>query len=145
VNALHLADDRAAAVAELARVTVPGGVVAVAGWAEAHRNDVHAVERALAELDGQEPVPDDALRVPGGLEHLLRDGGLEVVEAGLVEVPWQARDADTLVAAVLLGEDPEGMALAAPTVLAAAAPFRDAAGGYRLVDALRYAVGRRAR
>jgi hypothetical protein len=34
------------------------------------------------------------------------------------------------------------MAERGPAVVAAARPFRDAGGGYRLVNAFRYAVGR---
>ena len=47
-----------------------------------------------------------------------------------------------LVRGILLGEDPDTVAAAAPTVLAAARPFRTSAGGYRLVNAFRYAVAR---
>jgi hypothetical protein len=66
-----------------------------------------------------------------------------VVDAGLVEVPWSPPDDATLVRGVLLGEDAAAMAAAAPTVLAVARPFRTGpGGGYRLVNAFRYAVGR---
>ena len=71
---------------------------------------------------------------------MFTDGGLEVVAAGIVELPWEAEDGNTLVRAVLLGEDLE----AAPVVLDAAQPFRTGDGGYRLVNAFRYAVARTA-
>ena len=105
-------------------------------------HDLNAIEAAVADAAGEEPLPDGDLRQPGGLEQLLADAGLDVVTAGLVELPWEAPDDDTLVRGVLLGEDPAGMAAGAPTVLAAARPFRTAAGGYRLANAFRYAVGR---
>jgi SAM-dependent methyltransferase len=140
VNALQFADDTLDALAELARVTRPGGHIAIANWAEAGRNDLNTIEEAVAAADGEEPLPDGDLRRAGGLEELFTDGGLEVIDAGIVELPWEAEDGNALVRAVLLGEDPE----AAPVVLDAAQPFRTADGGYRLVNAFRYAVARTA-
>lgn len=142
INALQFAEDTMAALAEMVRVTVPGGHVAIANWAEADRNDLDTVEEAVARAAGDEPRPDGELRLPGGLEDLLDDGGLTVVAAGLVEIPWHAADDDTLVRGVLLGEDPATVAATAATVVAAARPFRTPEGGYRLVNAFRYAVGR---
>jgi len=143
INALQFADDTMAALAELTRVTAPGGHVAIANWAEGDRNDLDSIEGAVARAAGDEPLPDGDLRMPGGLEELLRDGGLTVVAAGLVDVPWHAGDDDTLVRGVLLGEDPDTIADTAPTVLAAARPFRRPDGGYLLRNAFRYAVGSR--
>jgi SAM-dependent methyltransferase len=140
-NALQFAADTLDALAECIRVVRPGGRVAVANWAEDDRNDLHAIEAAVAEAAGEEPLPDGDLRQPGGLEELLGDAGLEVVAGGLVELPWEVPDDDTVVRGVLLGEDPATMAATAATVLAAARPFRTVAGGYRLVNAFRYAVG----
>jgi SAM-dependent methyltransferase len=141
-NALQFAGDLPAALAELVRVAVPGGSVAVVNWAEADRNDLSTIEDAVAAADGEQPLPDPDERRPGGLERLLGDGGLEVVAAGLVELPWHAPDDDTLVRAVLLGEDPTTMAAKAPTVIAAARPFHTPTRGYRLRNAFRFAVGR---
>ena len=145
VNALQFAEDTLAALGELIRVTVPAGHVAVANWAEADRNDLSVIEDAVARAADEEPLPDGELRLPGGLEELLHDGGLTLVAAGIVELPWRAADDDTLVRGVLLGEDPVTMAATAPTVIAAARPFRTPDGGYTLVNAFRYAVGRTAR
>jgi SAM-dependent methyltransferase len=142
INALQFAEDTPAALAEAVRVTVPGGHVAIANWAEGERNDLNAIEEAVARADGEEPLPDGDLRLPGGLEELLADGGLTIVAAGLVDVPWQVPDDDTLVRGVLLGADPATITAMAGTVVAAARPFRTAAGGYCLVNAFRYAVGR---
>lgn len=141
-NALHFADDPFGALTEAARVAVAGGLVAVANWAEDDGNDLAAVEAAVAAAAGEELLPDGDLRRAGGLERLLGEGGLRVVAAGLVEVPWEVPDDDALVRGVLLGEDAAGLAAGAPTVLGAARPFRTAGGGYRLVNAFRYAVGR---
>ncbi|MEV6598145.1 methyltransferase domain-containing protein [Actinoplanes sp. NPDC051346] len=169
-NALQFAEDTDDALAEMIRVTVPGGYVAVANWAEASRNDLDAVERAL---DDGPPRPDGDLRVPGGLEELLTDGGLVDVVEALAEVPWHASDDKTLLRGVLLGEHEDTDRAAAllredadraaalgedadraaalgeyadraAAVLAAARPYRKIGGGYRLVNHFRYAVGRRA-
>lgn len=142
VNALQFADDTLDALAECVRVTRPGGHVAVANWAEGHRNDLDTIETAVARANDETPPPDGELRSPGGLEGLLDEGGLTLVAAGLVTLPWLAPDDETLVRAVLLGEDPDTVAATAATVVAAAQPFRTADGGYRLVNAFRYAVGR---
>ncbi|GIH02449.1 hypothetical protein Rhe02_05160 [Rhizocola hellebori] len=142
INALHFAPDTLDALAEAVRVTVPGGHVALANWAEAGRNDLAPVEAAVARAQGEEPLPDGDLRLPGGLEQLLGEGGLTVVAAGVVPVIWQAANEDTLVQAILMGEEPADIAALAETVIAAAAPFR-VNGGYRLVNAFRYAVARK--
>ena len=144
VNALQFADDTDAALAELIRVTVPGGRVAVAGWAEGERNDLHVIESAVAASFGEDPPPDGELRTPGGLEGLVRDAGLDLLASGLVNLHWEAADDDELVRGVLLGEDADGLAAGASTVIEAAQPFRTASGGYRLRNAFRFAVATRA-
>ncbi|PZR53769.1 SAM-dependent methyltransferase [Xylanimonas oleitrophica] len=142
VNALTLTSDPREALAEAVRVVVPGGAVAVAGWAERARNDLDVVERAVARAWDEELPEDGPLRVAGGLEALLADAGLDVVGSGVVPVPWQVHDDAALVAAVLLGEDEATQERLAPVVTGAAEPFRTAAGGYRLVNAFRWAVAR---
>jgi len=46
-----------------------------------------------------------------------------------------------LIRGVLLGENPATTEFLAPTVLAAAQPFRSPNGGYHLENAFRYTVG----
>lgn len=62
INALQFADDIAAGLAELMRVTVPEGHVAVANWAEGERNDVNVIEAAVAASFDEELPPDGELR-----------------------------------------------------------------------------------
>jgi SAM-dependent methyltransferase len=143
VNALQFAEDTLEALAEMVRVTTRAGHVAVANWAEDAQNDINVIEAAVARAAGEDPLPDGELRQPGGLERLLTEGGLEVVSAGLVTLPWHAASDDTLVRGILLGEDQATMAARAPVVLAAARGYRTEDGRYRLVNAFRYAVGRR--
>ena len=142
-NALQFAEDTLDALAEMHRVTAPGGLVAIVNWAERDRNDLDAVDTAVAAAEGDEPAPDGELRRERGIERVLADGGLELVSAGLVEVPWDVPDAETLLQGVLMGEDAAVAAEIAPIVLAAAEPFRMETGAYRLVNAFRYAVARR--
>jgi SAM-dependent methyltransferase len=128
-NAIQFAEDPQAAIAEFRRV---GRQIAIAGWAERARNDFTSIEDAL---EG-EPRPDGEYRE--NLEGLVREAGLEITDHGIVEVVWEARDDDTLIRGVLLGEDDID-----PTpLLEAARPYRTENGGYRLVNAFRYAIGR---
>ena len=141
VNALQFADDTIEALAEIARVLVPGGLVAVANWAERALNDLDVIEAAVALADGEQPGDDGDLRLAGGLESVLVEAGFEVLSAGLVAVPFTAADDETLVRAVLLGEDPSVLRELAPVVLEAAAPFVTRSG-YRLENSYRYVVAR---
>ena len=142
VNSLQFADDPVVALREVTRVTVPGGFVAIANWAEGARNDLDTIERAVAEAAGDELAPDGPLRIDGGLEQVMEAAGLEVTSTGLVDVPWEVDDADALVRGVLLGEDRERMRELASTVEAAALPFRVTGGRYRLMNAFRVVVAR---
>jgi SAM-dependent methyltransferase len=140
-NALQFADDPAAALRDIQAVVGPGGRIAIANWAEAERNDIEALEAAIARAYGEEPRPDDELRLPGGLERALTGAGLTGVTAGITPVEWTARDDDALARGILLGEDDATIDDLRATVLDAAAPYRTPDGGYRLVNAFRWAVG----
>lgn len=140
VNALQFADDTTAALREFARVLTPGGRIAVANWAEGAQNDVDVIERAVAEADESEPLPDGPLRPAGGLEAAFAEAGLRVVSSGMAEAPWTARDDETLVRGILLGEDAATLDFFRATIVETAAPFRTA-DGYLLRNAFRWAVG----
>jgi SAM-dependent methyltransferase len=139
VNALQFAADVTDALHEFARVVRSGGRVAIANWADHAHNDVDTIERAVALADDTEPLPDDPLRIDGGLEAALAHAGLEVTASGLVDTPWRAHDADVLVAGILLGADPAFVDEMRPVVIDAAEPFRDR-DGYLLRNAFRWAV-----
>ena len=142
INALQFADDPHDALAQAARVCVPGGFIAIANWAEGALNALDVLESAVAEAAGEELQPDGDYRRAGGLEALLAEAGLTVIAASLVETPWEVADDSALIRGVLLGEDQGTIIEYAPTVLAAAEQFRTPDGGYRLVNAFRYAIAR---
>lgn len=142
VNALQFADDTTAALRELARVVRPGGLVAVANWAEGARNDIDVVETAIARAHEEQRRPDDPLRPAGGIEAAFTDAGLQVVQSGLIDVPWVAADEDMLVRGILLGEDAATLAELRSVVVGAAAPYRDDRGRFVLHNAFRWAVAR---
>ncbi|MCP2636282.1 class I SAM-dependent methyltransferase [Microbacterium sp. HD4P20] len=140
VNALQFADDTVGALREFARVVVPGGRIGIANWAEAARSDIDVIERAVAEALDEEQHPDGPLRPAGGIEDTMMDAGLEVVASGIVATPWRAGDDTTLVRGILLGEDAATLTELHGVVVAAAAPFRGADGGYVLRNHFRWAV-----
>jgi SAM-dependent methyltransferase len=140
VNALQFAHDTLAALAEAGRVLRTGGTIAVANWADRASNDLDTIESALAAASGETTPPDGDLRVPGGLEAVLADAGFDLVEAGVVDVPWRATDAEALVRAVLLDAEPHEDDRR--VVLEAARPFEQEDGGFLLRNTFRYAVGR---
>lgn len=141
VNSLAFTDDEVDALREGSRVVAPGGLVVVAGWAEQALNDLSVIEAAVARAMGDDAAPDDPEREAGGLETVLAEAGLAIVDSGVVDLPWHLADEDALAAAILLGEEPETFELLRPVVLEAAEPFR-VGGGYRLVNRFRYAAGR---
>jgi SAM-dependent methyltransferase len=144
VNALQFADDMVEALTELARVTVPGGVIAVSNWAERARNDLDTLETAVAIDDGDDPADlvDLDYRLPGGLAALFAEAGIPVELSATVEVPWAAASADDLARGVLLGEDDDTIAARGPVVIAAARPFATPSGGYLLRNAFHLVLGR---
>lgn len=147
VNTLQFADDMAAALTELARVAAPGGMVAVANWAERARNDLDTLETAIAVDDGDDPddLVDLDYRVPGGLDALFAVAGMPVDWSSTVDVPWSAASDDDLARGVLLGEDDDTIAARTPVVVAAARPFAAPGGGYVLRNSFRVVLGRVAR
>lgn len=142
VNALQFAEETTTALRELDRVVRTDGLIAVANWAEGSLNDIDVVERAISDALDEEHLPDGPLRPAGGIEAAFASTGLEVVEAGIVETPWIARDEEMLVQGLLFGEDPGTIANLSSIVVAAAAPFRDDRGGFTLRNSFRWVVAR---
>jgi len=99
------------AVAEMARVTRAGGVVAVYVWDYAERMELmrHFWHAAIA-LDPRGEELDEARRfpicAPAPLEELFRDGGLERVESRAIDVSTRFRDFDDFWRPFLSGQGP---------------------------------------
>lgn len=142
INALQFAEDTTAALREFVRVSGVGARIAVANWAEASRNDIDVIERAVAAAQDDDVPPDGPLRGPGGLERALADARLEPAASGIVDVPWRVSDEDALVAGILLGEDADVQAELRDVVVDAARSFRVVGGGYLLRNSFRWAVAR---
>jgi SAM-dependent methyltransferase len=142
INSLQFAADFVHALGEAARVTRPGGTVAVSNWGPMEERQLFAVMRALRE--GPSAAGSD-ISEPGGLERLARRAGLEPRQAGDIDVPYEAPDQETLVQAFFndalfgvlqrLGED-EVRRL----IVEAAAPFRRDDGSYRFENRFRYVI-----
>jgi len=143
VNSIQFAEDLDDALAQAARLLRSGGVLAMANWAEAALNDLDAVNSALAAEAGEEELPESPLRGPGALEALVTSAGFAVEDSGLVSCPWLAANDAELVTGLLLGEDPSVVRDLHDDVLAAAAPFRTADGGYRFENSFRWFTARR--
>jgi SAM-dependent methyltransferase len=95
-NAVQYAADVPAAVAELARVCRPGGVVAIAGWGDPSRCETEALFarlRSLAPPPPGTPAPL-ALSEPGVTENLLEKAGLTVTGGADVAVSFGFADHD---------------------------------------------------
>jgi SAM-dependent methyltransferase len=134
VNALQFADDFAVALREAARVTRPGGGVAVCNWGQRADRDLFDVY----DLAG-EPAPPSPIGDPGVLEERARAAGLDPVHAADVDVPWEAPDLATLVEAIIAGA---GFDTTPAAIERAAAPFRRPDGSYRFENKFRYVLAR---
>ena len=134
-NALQFAADFRTALAEAARVTRPGGHIAICNWSSGDLPTVFARSRDPAPPSpGPEPP---AVREPGVLESECRAAGLEPVAAAEVDLPYEAADFAAFERAVR-----EGAGIHADWLGDAAAPYRRADGSYRFESRFRYVVAR---
>lgn len=150
-NSLMFAASPSAALSELARVTAPGGRVVIGVWGQPQQCDMrYLFEAVLAALPAPPPGEGPfALSSPGLLEQLVEEAGLEVIDRGETECPfeytdfehlWRAqRSAGPLQAAIrLVGEEQLKSAVAS-----ALAPFVRHGGQIRLDNRFRYVAAAR--
>ena len=107
----HFVSDPARAVAEMARVVRPGGVVAATVWDFAEGMQMlRAFWDAALSVDPQAPDEARVMRfgAPGQLAGLFGDAGLSQVDKTTMSVASQYRDFDELWTSLLAGIGPAG-------------------------------------
>ena len=149
-NAFQFAPDIVAAFAEAARVTRPGGRIAVCNWGGTGPQDLLTVTHDLQALAPDAAlVPRRPIGDPGVLEDLLESAALRPSAAGDVAVPYAPPDRPTLergmFAAGNLGHVAQhlGAERACAALAESAAPFRHPDGSYLFHSTFRWVVAER--
>ena len=95
VNVIQFVPDAAAGLADLLRVTKPGGRVSVAIFAAPAEVDEDAVFTAIADLLPERPTfPEYRFSTPGELERMMRAAGFRDVAHGAVDTPFVYESAE---------------------------------------------------
>ena len=145
-SSIQYAEDRVAALTELARVAVPHGRIAVGLWSTPDKVDYRVVFAAVRDAL-PEPPPGDGpfgLSEPGTLEGLIEIAGMRLLTAGEADCPFVYPDMETFwranIAAGPLQSaiDVVGVDSLRTAVLEAVAPYRTDDGGVQLNNTFRY-------
>lgn len=150
-SSLQFAADPVLALTEMARVTESGCGIAVAIPGSPENSELTPIMGALRPLfppppPGTEPPDPMALSRPGVLEARFEEARLKIEGSGAVDCPIDFADEDTFVRGILaagpaaLAVQHSGGDVVTDAVLEAAAPFRNAYGGYRLENEFRYVL-----
>ena len=138
-NSIQYAEDRVAALRELARVSGPEARIAVGLFGASDRVDFRVVFEAFRD-SLPEPPPGDGpfgLSGEGALEGLVEQAGLNVLESGEVDLPFVYEDTEVFWRAVISGGPPQaakekvGEVALKGAVLEAVAPYMTDTGGVR--------------
>ena len=145
-NAFQFAADFVAALSEAARVTRPGGRVAICNWGRIQDREIHAIFEPLSELKPSRPSDPLPIGEPGVIEHLAEQAALIPKRAEEVEVPYEFSDRMTLERALLAIAPVYGIAselaeqVVRRTMERAAEPYRRPDGSYRFENRFRYVI-----
>lgn len=139
-NSIQYAEDRVAALRELARVSAPEAHIAVGLFGSSDRVDFRVVFDAFRDSLPGPPAGDGpfGLSGEGVLERLVEQAGLSVVESGEVDVSFAYDDAEVFWRGVISGGPPQaakdivGERALKEAVLEAVAPYMTDTGGVRL-------------
>lgn len=152
INAFQFASDPMAAFVEAARVTKPGGMVAVGMFAEPERSESTAVHLAMAALSPPARDADHApyaLSAPGNLEAAMTAAGLGLSGAGEVPLPWHYASVGDAVRGLLSSAgatravEDVGEQAVRMTIEAALAPFTAADGSVTMRNVFRWVSAQR--
>ncbi|MEP7177674.1 MAG: class I SAM-dependent methyltransferase [Pseudonocardiales bacterium] len=152
VNALQFADDPVAAVAEAARVLVPGGVLVASFFDAPELSQTTIVHNALSALSPPQRASEHApyvLAGPGNYEAALAAAGMTELDSGQVECLWSYSDVATAVSSLLSSAggtravEDAGRARAAAAVADTVVPFVARDGSVTMLAVFRWVSARR--
>lgn len=149
VNTFFFAADRKRTMGEAARVTRPGGCVAVVAWPRPDRVELMAYLQAVAPLLPPSPVEIDPFVAPEELERLAREAGLAPQRVVGLDWSWEYPDERTLLRGLLspglstLAVESAGEEAMRDALIRAFAPYRRGTGAYRVENAVHCLVATR--
>jgi len=144
--------DPAALVRDAARLTVPGGHVALATWGPSERcqsTAVLQVARRLSDPLRRARYAPFTLSEPGAVERLVADAGLRLGGGGLVCCPFAYPDLDSAVRGLLAmgvfdaAADHSGERQVRKEIAEALHPYLREDGSVRMENVFRYTVAER--
>lgn len=143
INTFFFASDQERALQEAARVTAPGGRVAVTTWVSPEQSDSMAYLQAVGPLLPPMPTEIDPFISPDRLHELAKGAGLHSAEVSDIDWTWDYhKDLQTALRG-LMSTGLSALAIAASgeeavrtAITQALDPFRTRSGGYRLHNRL---------
>jgi SAM-dependent methyltransferase len=150
-NSFFFANDMVAALREAARVAKPGAPVVIQVWGPYERGDLEAMMKIAHPYLPPRPrdaPPEPELWMPGVLEEMTTEAGLEPGEAFDVTWAYKYPDAETLGRAMMAPAGiatlvgPEREAEVRTAIVDGLAPFRGERGSYRLQNEFRCLIAR---
>lgn len=146
--------DPPALVRDAARLTLPGGHVALATWGPPERCEsaaVLGVARRLADPLRRDPYAPFALSEPGAVERMVARAGLRLGGGGLVLCPFAYPDLPSAVRGLLSmgvfdpAADYSGQRQVEKELVEALHPYRREDGSVRMRNVFRYTLAERVR